>query len=117
MEMLAAVEKCAPPPVSRNLADFNMHHRHTLNSFVHGGIHPLKRTQEGFPVGLVIQLVAISNGLLINTFQILAALSGSLDRSEKVKDLHVKFQDCLPVLGSRSADGLRSGEFFAGEKP
>lgn len=97
-EMLSAVEKHAPGPVARNLADFHVHNQHALNSFVHGGIHPLRRTREGFPVVQLLQLLAISNGLLINAFQMLAAISGSVDLAERVRSLHGSFQDCLPEL-------------------
>lgn len=103
MDMLAALKERGPPPVVRNLEDFNAHHRHALNSFVHGGIHPLKRSQEGFPLQLALRLVAISNGLMINAFQILAALSDSLDRTESVRNLHGAFPDCLPPLRTPSA--------------
>ncbi len=82
-EMLSAVEKHAPGPVARNLADFHVHNQHALNSF---------------PVVQLLQLLAISNGLLINAFQMLAAISGSVDLAERVRSLHGSFQDCLPEL-------------------
>lgn len=103
-EMLAAVKEHAPPPVARNLAEFDLHHRHALNSFVHGGIHPLSRTKEGFPAVVALQLVAVSNGLMINAFQVLAALSDSVERADQVRSLHGAFQDCLPALRESSVE-------------
>lgn len=34
-----------------------------MNSFVHGGIHPLRRNADGFPVHLALQVLRNSNGL------------------------------------------------------
>lgn len=101
-DMLEAVAKHAPGPIARNLTEFHSLHQHALNSFVHGGIHPLRRTQEGFPITQALQLVAISNALLINAFQMLAAISGSTERAERVRNLHWSFSDCLPELRTSS---------------
>jgi hypothetical protein len=46
----------------------------------------------------VLQLVAISNALMINAFQLLAAISGSPERAESVRSFHAAFSDCLPEL-------------------
>lgn len=106
-EMLAAVAKQAPAPVARNLAEFHSLNQHALNSFVHGGIHPLRRTESGFPVRQALQLVAISNALMLNSFQLLAAMSGSPERAESVRKLHGAFSDCLPELRT-STNGSES---------
>ncbi len=52
MEMLIAVEKCAPAGLAAPLSEFNRYSRHALNSYVHTGIHPLARVRAGFPVDL-----------------------------------------------------------------
>jgi len=49
MDMLDAVVKKAPQGLSAPIAEFNQYSRHALNSFVHSGIHPLRRAREGYP--------------------------------------------------------------------
>lgn len=98
MEMLDAVSKHAPAGLSAPLSEFNQYSRHALNSFVHGGIHPLRRAQEGFPVELAARLVLMSNGLLHFAYRMLAVLSGSKPRLDKVTHLYLEFKECLPVI-------------------
>jgi hypothetical protein len=97
MEMLNAVAKQAPAGLSAPLVEFNQYSRHALNSFVHSGIHPLRRAKEGFPVALAGRLVLMSNGLLHFAYRMLAILSGSKYRLDKVTDMYMEFKDCLPV--------------------
>ena len=56
----AAVPAAAAPAAM--LGQFNKVQRNALNSFIHGGIHALRRHEEGYPVQLVRQLVECSNG-------------------------------------------------------
>lgn len=98
MDMLAAVEKRAPQGLSAPLAEFNRYHRHALNSFVHGGIHPIRRSMDGFPLALVHQLIIMSNGLLHLAYRIMADLSSSQARMSSVTSLYIQFVDCLPVI-------------------
>jgi hypothetical protein len=96
-DMLAAVAREAPKGLSLPLVEFNHHHRQALNSFVHGGIHALRRTQGGFPVELGVQLVTMSNALLHLAYRILADLGGAVRMSD-VTNLHRQFADCLPPI-------------------
>jgi hypothetical protein len=80
------------------LSEFNQYSRHALNSFVHGGIHPLRRAQDGFPVELAARVVVMSNGLLHFAYRVLAVLSGSKPRLDKVTHLYLEFKECLPVI-------------------
>ena len=56
-----------PAAAQEMLAHFKDVSRHAMNSFVHGGIHPLRRQSEGFPVHLALQILRNSNGLLTMT--------------------------------------------------
>jgi hypothetical protein len=95
-EMLAAVERNAPKGLSVPLAEFNHCHRQPLNSFVHGGIHAIRRRQGGFPIELAIQLIKMSNALLHLAYRMLADLGGAV-RMTDVTNLHHQFSDCLPA--------------------
>jgi hypothetical protein len=101
MEMLDAVAKQAPAGLSAPLVEFNQYSRHALNSFVHSGIHPLRRAKEGFPVVLVNRIVLMSNGLLHFAYRMLAVLSGSKHRLDKVTQMYIEFKDCLPITDGK----------------
>ena len=51
----AAMPAAAAPATM--LDQFNKMQRNALNSFIHGGIHVLRRHEEGYPIELVRQLV------------------------------------------------------------
>lgn len=104
-EMLAAVERDAPIGLSMPLTEFNQCHRQPLNSFVHGGIHALRRRQAGFPIELAIQLITMSNALLHLAYRMLADLGGGV-RMNEVTNLYRQFNDCLPAM--KSGDGERA---------
>jgi len=100
--MLADVTKLAPEGLSAPLSDFSRNTRHLLNSFVHTGIHPLRRTEEGFPMQLAQQLVLVSNGLLHLAYRMLAVLTGSQRRMDKVTRMFRLRTDVLPVIDGQS---------------
>ncbi len=97
MDMLAAVVKNAPQGLSAPIAEFNQYSRHALNSFVHSGIHPLRRAREGYPVAMAATLVRFSNGLMHFAYRMLASLSGSQRLMERVTHLYKEFTDCVPM--------------------
>jgi hypothetical protein len=100
LEMLKAVSENAPSGLSAPLAEFNQHSRHALNSYVHSGIHPLRRARDGFPAEMAATLVRFSNGLAHIAYRMLAMLSGSQRRMDKVTRLYVQFKDCVPMSES-----------------
>lgn len=69
-----------------------------MNSFVHGGIHPLRRNAEGFPVPLVLQILRNSNGLSTMTGMLLAILTGDAAVAKSMSRIQPEFADCLPEL-------------------
>lgn len=105
LDMLASVAKAAPEGLYAPLAEFNQYSRHALNSFVHTGIHPLRRAQEGFPLELALRLVVMSNGLMHQSYRVLASLSGSRRRMDKVTNLYREFVDCWPLATSTVPTG------------
>lgn len=69
-----------------------------LNSFVHGGIHPLRRSAEGFPAHLVLQILRNANGLGTMTGMALAVLTQDEVIVDRMSKIHPEFADCLPDL-------------------
>jgi len=99
-EMVEAVVKKAPHGLSAPIAEFNQYSRNALNSFVHSGIHPLHRAREGYPAGMAATAVRFSNGLMHLAYRMLASLSGSPRRMERVTHLYKDFVDCVPMAKS-----------------
>lgn len=83
------------------LGQFDRMQRNALNSFIHGGIHALRRHEEGYPVQLVRQLVECSNGLVTIGAMMLAILSGDTVLMRRMNRVHEGFEDCItPMLPS-----------------
>lgn len=87
-----------PAAAHQMLVRFEEVSRHAMNSFVHGGIHPLRRQADGFPVDLALQIVRNSNGLLTMTGMTLSALTGDADVVQPMSMIQPAFADCLPAL-------------------
>ena len=73
----------------------------TMNSFVHGGIHPLRRVQQGYPVPLVRQIVRNSNALATMAGMTLALITGDKKVAGLMSKIQRDFSDCLPELLTR----------------
>jgi hypothetical protein len=105
MEMLEAVMRKAPEGLAAPIAEFNQYSRHALNSFVHSGIHPLRRARDGFPLEMASTLVRFSNGLMHFSYRMLASLSGSQRRMDRVTHLYKEFTDCVPMVKGSASQG------------
>jgi hypothetical protein len=97
--MLKALEGKEPAAAARQmLMQFRDTSLGALNSFVHGGIHPLQRNLEGYPLPLLINIQKNSNALLTMCGMMLAILSGSREVQMRMKASQRDFEDCLPDL-------------------
>ena len=97
-EMLNAVGRVAPEGLAAPLAEFNQYSRHALNSFVHSGIHALHRVRHGYPIDLALTVVRFSNAILHFGYRLLATLTGSQRRMDRVTRIYVDFRDCVPIV-------------------
>lgn len=104
LDMLDAVVKKGPPGLSLPLVEFNKYSRHALNSFVHSGIHPLRRVRDGFPLQVAVTLLRFSNGLAHFAYRILAQLTGSQRRMDRVTNVYLEFTDCVPMANGASSE-------------
>ena len=73
-----------------------------LNSYTHGGIHPLTRNWTGYPPQLTYAAVRNANAVLALTLQLLSILSGDPRNMEPVHLMHVEFADCFNLLPPRT---------------
>lgn len=108
-DMLAAIVRAAPVGLSKPLSEFNQYSRHAMNSFVHAGIHPLARTRTGFPAPLALKLLQFSNAMLHFAYRLLATLSGSQRRMNKVTHAYEGFKACLPFIQEQQPDDAGGG--------
>ncbi len=69
-----------------------------MNSYVHGGIHPLHRGESGYPAQLLTDLLKSSNAFSILTLIVLAEISVDAGILELMAVLHEEFGDILPEL-------------------
>ena len=95
-EMLDAIERKAHPSASQMLARFKEQSWKAMNSFVHGGTHPVNRFGEGYPPPLLVQVLQNSNGLSTMAAMVLALLSGDANIVRRVSQCQPEFEDCLP---------------------
>lgn len=97
-DMLAELEKNPVAAIPyQALSEFKQYSWRALNSYVHAGIHPLRRTTDGYPIELVVQFIKISNGITVLAGMQVAVLTGSQQIVRNVRDLHIPFADCLPI--------------------
>ncbi len=96
--MLDQIVKTAPDQASRMLLNFKETNYHAMNSFVHSGIHPLRRHAEGYPVKLVQDVLRNSNGLNVMTLQMGAILAGDSRINSVMRAVQEEFHQILPGL-------------------
>lgn len=87
-----------PPAAHQMLSHFKDMSWHAMNSFVHGGMHPLRRSADGFPVDLALQVLRNSNGLTTMTGMTMAVLTGDEAVAKPISKIQPAFADCLPDL-------------------
>ena len=69
-----------------------------LNSYTHGGFHPLARFQTGYPRQLSYDVLRNSNAMLALASQLAAIVTGDPRNMVPVRALHTDFADCLPII-------------------
>ena len=98
-EMLKELEKSstAPAPIVEQLKQYRDVTWKALNSYAHGGLHPLSRTRAGYPAQLTYDIVRNSNAIVALATQLISILSGDSRNMEHVRRFHVEYSDCLPI--------------------
>lgn len=99
--MMGEIEKKAPPAAFRHLKEFKDYSWKSLNSFVHGGIHAVRRNKDGYPAALLSQAVRNSNNLSGLSAITLACLINNPSLPKFVAAVSGRYFDCLQ-LNARS---------------
>lgn len=69
-----------------------------LNSYTHGGFHPLARFETGYPPRLSYDVLRNSNTMVALASQLAAIVTGDRQAMIPVRRLHTEFSDCLPII-------------------
>lgn len=100
-EMLEQIRKGVgtkvPAAAVEMLDQFRKTSWHSLNSYVHAGIHVLKRRADGYPVQLILDVLRSSNGLSTMAGMTLALLTDEAT-ARSMGRIQPAFADCLPEL-------------------
>ena len=88
----------APAQAHQMLVHFRDVQMKALNSFVHAGIHPLRRNAEGYPLPLILRVLQTSNALTTMAGMTLAILTADEAVTTPMSRIQRTFEDCLPPL-------------------
>jgi hypothetical protein len=104
-DMMSSITASAPRGLVEPLAQFNDDIRHPLNSYVHAGLHPIRRRLHGFPSDLVFLMLRQSNQLLHHAYRLMALVHNSQPLMDKVTSVHVQFNDCVGYIQNTNGIG------------
>lgn len=101
-DMLKSLQACerAPAHVVKQLIEYKEVTWKALNSYTHGGLHPLARTLTGYPEQLSYDVLRNSNAKVALAAQLAAILTNDQRNMEPIRQMHVEFADCLPPLSN-----------------
>lgn len=102
-EMLKQLEanSDAPAGIVAQLREYKEVTWKAMNSYAHGGLHPLSRTMSGYPAQLIYDVIRNANAVVALTAQLLAIISGNPENMAPVRQMHTDFTDILPIVNHR----------------
>jgi hypothetical protein len=100
-QMLDQIAERAPAQAARMLMNFKDVNYHAVNSFVHSGIHPLRRHAQGYPATLIQSAIQNSNGLNLMTLQTGVILTGDTRLAGTLSAMQEKHREVLPAQNAQ----------------
>jgi hypothetical protein len=97
-DMIKQINGKAPAEATRMLSEFRDLTWKASSSYVHGGIHAMKRHGEGYPIQLLNQIITNSNGLVMLSAVHLATMTGNLHVLGDITRIRDTYRDILPKL-------------------
>lgn len=100
-DMLKALEAApeAPAAIVAQLRGYKDVTWKAMNSYTHGGLHPLARTLTGYPEQLIYDVTRNANALVALCAQLQSILTGVPENMAPVRQMHESFADVLPIIG------------------
>jgi len=99
-DMLDSIEQTAPPVVGKMLRDLKEGAWGPLNSYVHGGIHPVMQVHRGYPLEYAVQTLINANGLTTMAAMLMAISARDSNVTREVRQIQLNYLDCLPPLAT-----------------
>jgi hypothetical protein len=99
-EMLKQLEAnpTAPAAIVTQLREYKEVTWKAMNSYAHGGLHPLSRKTMGYPAQLIYDVIRNSNAIVALTAQLQSILTGMPENMGPVRQMHRDFVDVLPII-------------------
>lgn len=97
-DMLAAIDGVAPASIGRMLKSLKDGAWKPLNSYVHGGIHPVTQQHHGYSAGYLLQTLRNANGLATMAAMLLGVMSGDQKITGAIRRAQLDHLECLPPL-------------------
>ena len=88
----------APQAIVAQLEEYRDVIWKAVNSYTHGGFHPLARGLTGYPPQLSYDVLRNSNAIIALASQLAAIATGNPQNMVPVRALHHNFADCLPII-------------------
>jgi hypothetical protein len=111
--MMRDLEKSGPPQAYDALNRFKSNSWNALNSYVHAGMHPIRRHEDGYPVQLLHDVLRNANGVAVVSCMQAAILSGQPSLQGRVLAVAGQYPSCMPppiqLSGVPSTQMARSG--------
>jgi len=95
-DMMKALSAKAPRQAYDALSRFKDNSWGALNSYVHAGLHPLRRHQDGYPLPLLGDVLRNANGLAVLSCMQSAVLSDQQPLQRTLLDIATKHKACMP---------------------
>lgn len=95
-QMMQALGKSGPQQAYDALIRFKNNSWKALNSYAHAGLHPIKRHHEGYPLGLLHDVLRNTNGLAVISYMQAVVLSGQQPLQRTILDIAGKHSECMP---------------------
>lgn len=97
-ELLVELEGKAPAQALGPLNEFKEYSWKPLSSYIHGGVHAIRRHGKGYPIELLVQTVRSSNGLQVMMGMMLVILSGDTRQQGRISKIQREFANCCPAV-------------------
>lgn len=94
--MMDALAKSGPKEAYAALSRFKDQSWKALNSYVHAGIHPLRRHAEGYPEQLMQNVLRNANGLAVMAAMHSVVLSGAQPLQRELLQMAERHSSCMP---------------------
>ncbi len=96
-EMISDIEKHGPREVYNVLARFRDNALKPINSYVHSGVHAIRRHASGYPEDLIAGVLRNSNGIAVVAWMQAVVIEGRQDLQKAILQIAGRHPLCIPA--------------------